>query len=157
MRNCPGLTGRRHRRGFTLIEILLVIGLIAMLAAFVVPNFVNTGERARIDATRCQVAAGGNIAAQILIFHHHLGRYPAVLKELVAKPEDETERPKWAGPYIQDAAALVDGWGRDLQYKYPGDVNTTTYDLWSRGPDGQDGTDDDIANYSIGEVIRRPN
>ena len=49
-----------------------------------------------------------------------------------------------------DAASLKDPWSRDLMYKAPGEHNPESYDLWSIGPDGQDGTDDDIGNWTTG-------
>ena len=70
------------------------------------------------------------------------------LKALAERPDSITEeRPVWRGPYIADLRELSDPWGNELQYKCPGDVNTNRYDLWSNGPDGRKGTDDDIGNW----------
>ena len=139
-----------RRRGFTLLEVLLVVGIIALLAAFVVPQFLGTEERARIEMTKGRVASGGTIATQLEIFRTHMGRYPEELSELLEEPDDEEEAEKWAGPYINDLNALKDGWDRELQYKGPEEAgfNEGRYDLYSLGKDGEDGTDDDIGNWT---------
>ena len=138
----------RRRGGFTLLEVLLVVGIIALLAAFVVPQFMGTRDKAEKDITRAMIKSAGNLATQLELFRTHMGRYPEELKELVERPEeDEEEDSKWAGPYITDPESLKDAWGNELQYKCPGDVNENGYDLWSNGPDGEEDTDDDIQNW----------
>jgi len=146
----------RRRRGFTLLEVLIVVAIIALLAAFVVPQFFRTHLQAKIDGTGILVSPGGPVATGLNLYHLHLGEYPATLAGLTDKPEDEAKAAKWRGPYITDPASLKDAWDHDLQYKCPGDVHSDGYDLYSFGPDGQDSTDDDIANYHVGEVIRSP-
>jgi general secretion pathway protein G len=140
---------RRHRRsGFTLLEILIVVGIIALLAAFVVPNFFGTQRGAEIDITRTSIGPSGNLATQLELHRLHTGTYPGELKELHEKPDDGERAAKWRGPYITDPGSLKDAWGRELRYRYPGQFNQDRYDLWSVGPDGQDGTDDDITNWT---------
>ena len=136
----------RRRRGFTLIEIMLVVGIIAMLAAFVVPQFIKTGERARVQTAQALVGSGGRLAGTIDMFHLAMGRYPEELQELVEKPDDD-EDDKWDGPYITDIESLKDPWGYELRYESPGDVREESYDLCCDGPDGEEGSDDDICNY----------
>ncbi len=135
------------RRGFTLLEILVVIAIIALLAAFVVPSLVNVQSSAERDITQQMVAQGGTLDNMINLFRMNCGQYPKELKELVEKPEDEAVASKWRGPYIQSADKLKDAWGNDLKYKCPGEFNSETYDLWSVGPDGQDGNEDDVSNW----------
>lgn len=133
---------------------LLVVGIIALLAAFVVPSFIGVRGRAEIDTARAMVDSGGIIAGQLEVYRTHVGKYPDELRYLCGKPEDETDAEKWHGPYIADVGKLKDPWGRDLRYRCPGEVNDNSYDLWSLGPDGEDGTDDDLANYYIDETVR---
>jgi general secretion pathway protein G len=141
---------KRARRGFTLLEILIVIGIIALLAAFVVPNFIHTSDNAKKDLAKVAVSSGGTLGMQLDIYHTHMGKYPTSLKELVEKPDGE-DAAKWAGPYIKDMNSLKDPWGEDLQYKFPGELHgEENYDLWSKGPDKQVGTDDDITNWPKG-------
>lgn len=138
----------RRRGGFTLLEVLLVVGIIALLAAFVVPSFMGTERRARIDVAKSMIGWGGNLATQLELYRTHMGKYPEELKELVEKPDDEEEAARYGGPYITDVKSLKDPWGNDLQYKVPGEVNEDRYDLWSTGPDGEDGNDDDLQNWT---------
>ncbi len=137
----------RRRGGFTLIEVLLVVAIIAMLAAFVVPRFMSTQRGAEVDICKTMVAKKGPIGGPLDLFYTAMGRYPKELSELVEKPSDDKDAAKWRGPYIDDASQLKDPWGNEIQYKFPGTKNEDLYDLWSYGPDGQDGTDDDIGNW----------
>jgi general secretion pathway protein G len=139
---------RRRRGGFTLLEVLLVVGIIALLAAAVVPQFMGTQRSTEIQITENMVASGGTIAQQLELYRMAVGSYPDELRFLVEKPEDEEAAEKWNGPYIDSADKLKDAWGNELKYKHPGDVNEDSYDLWSIGPDEEDGTDDDITNYT---------
>lgn len=137
---------RSRRGGFTLLEVLLVVGILALLAAFVVPTFLGTQDRANIDLTKANL---GNLTSPLELFHQALGRYPKELKELYEKPEDEAEAAKWAGPYIDSPDKLKDAWGREFQYlgNDEAKANQGRFDLWSLGKDGEDGTDDDIRNW----------
>lgn len=137
---------RHRRRGFTLLEVLLVVGILALLAAFVVPNLIGTREDANIKITQTKLDALSNTMA---LFNLHMGRYPKELKELTEPPDDEAEAAKWKGPYIEDASKLTDAWGNEFQYLGNEDAkaNEGRYDIWSKGKDGEDGTDDDIGNW----------
>jgi len=141
----------RRRSGFTLLEVLLVVGIIALLAAFVVPSFMGTQRAAEIDIARTMVDDGGTLATQLNLYRMAIGEYPEELKELVEEPEDEDKAAKWQGrgPFINDLKKLKDPWGHELQYAKDGEFNGEgKYDLWSMGPDGEDGSDDDIGNWS---------
>jgi general secretion pathway protein G len=138
---------RNRRRGFTLLEILVVVGILALLAAFVVPNLLGTRDKANIEATNANMKS---LTSVMSLFNLHMGRYPDELKELVEKPDDETEAEKWHGPYIEDLGALKDAWGKEFQYlgNDEAKANEGKYDIWSLGKDGEDGTDDDICNWT---------
>jgi general secretion pathway protein G len=144
----------RHRvrfkvRGFTLLEVLMVVVIIGLLAAFVVPNFFGAGEKAKKDLTKALIESGLNGALDL--YRAHMGTYPESdsggLMLLLEKPDDEEAAAKWHGPYIKKAQDLKDAWGTDLIYKCPGEINENGYDLSSAGPDKQEGTDDDITNW----------
>jgi len=137
----------QRKRGFTLIEVLLVVGIIALLAAFVAPALMGQRKKAERQLAQTAVSSSGPIATAIDLYRLSMGKYPEELKDLVTKPDDEEEAAKWGEAYIKDPSTLKDPWGNEYQYKSPGEVNTDSYDLWSMGPDGEDGTDDDIKNY----------
>lgn len=136
---------RRHRtpRGFTLIELLLVLVILGILAAVVVPKFAGRTEQARITAAKTQIAS---FATALDAYEVDNGSYPKGkdgLLNLVEQPRDAKD---WKGPYLKDIPA--DPWGRPYLYECPGRRNSTGYDLSSSGADGQEGTEDDVANYT---------
>jgi len=138
----------RRRRGFTLLEVLLVVGIIALLAAFVVPQFMGTQKKAEIKITQSRI--DGSLTTQLELFRTHMNRYPDELSELSEEPNDDEEKAKWAGPYIKDPNAMKDVWDQELRYAFPGEFNKNSYDLWSLGPDKEDGSNDDIGNWTKG-------
>jgi general secretion pathway protein G len=132
------------RRGFTLIELLLVLVIISALAAVVVPRFTRRSEQARITAARADIS---NLEVALDAFEIDTGRFPTDgegLSALVEKPGDVRE---WYGPYIKRGVPK-DPWGNAYVYQHPGQHNTGGYDLYSFGPDGQEGGGDDIVNWS---------
>lgn len=137
-----------RRRGFTLLEILLVVGLLALLAAFAIPNFVGQGEVAKIKMVKAAIGPNGTLMQAIDMYQFNTGQFPEELKYLVDKPSDDAIAKKWTGPYIKDLSGLKDPWDNDYMYQSPGQRNEKGVDLWSKGPDGRDGTDDDITNWS---------
>jgi general secretion pathway protein G len=78
-----------------------------------------------------------------------VGHYPAQLKELLEKPPQAAN---WHGPYLQEIpGSLKDSWHNSFNYECPGKHNTKSFDLYSAGPDGRVGTDDDITNWQVGK------
>ncbi|MFQ5429019.1 MAG: type II secretion system major pseudopilin GspG [Phycisphaerae bacterium] len=139
---------RRGRGAFTLLEILLVVGLLALLAAFVVPSLTSQSEAARVDLARAAIGPNGPLSQAIDLYKVNIGQFPEELKFLVEKPDDDDIAAKWRGPYIKDAGGLKDPWDRDFQYDPDGEHHPDGgVDLWSMGPDGIDGNEDDIANW----------
>lgn len=134
------------RKGFTLLEILLVVGLLALLAAFAIPALQRQGENAKIKLAQAAVGSGGVISKQIIAYQFDCGRYPESLKDLFEKPSDDKVAKKWSGPYLESKDGIVDPWGEEYQYTYPGTHNEGKFDLWSLGPDGKEGNDD-ICNW----------
>lgn len=130
--------------GFTLIELMLVLVILATLAAIVLPKFTGRSEDARITAAQTQIS---QIEVALDAFEIEVGRFPTTaegLRALVVQPTTQAEG--WNAPYLRRGVP-ADPWGQEYQYRYPGTYNTYGYDLWSNGPDGQLGSDDDITNW----------
>jgi general secretion pathway protein G len=143
---------RSRVRAFTLLEVLMVVVIIGLLAAFVVPNFINAPDTAKRGLALGAVGPNGTLATALKMYRLAVGRYPTTdegLKALVEPPDDEEMAKKWkngGGPFI-DAGGLKDPWGKDFLYECPGNYNKDGFDLSSPGSDGQNGTDDDITNW----------
>ena len=138
----------RSRSAFTLLEVLMVVAIIGLLAAFVVPNLFSAREGAKIDLTQALITSGLN--GTLDRYRLDMNQYPTEdedgLMALVEPPDDEELAKKWRGPYLK-AEQLKDSWGNDFIFAFPGDVNENGYDLSSAGPDGEEGSDDDITNW----------
>jgi general secretion pathway protein G len=136
----------KHRRtrtaGFTLMEVLLVLVILVVLASMAVNVFWGTQEKADKQATATQV---GLYARALDHYRLDMKKYPGNLQELIQKPGDAVAANRWAGPYMDRIAK--DPWDREYKYASPGKHNTNSFDVWSAGPDGQDGSADDIGNW----------
>lgn len=131
-----------RQKGFTLVEMLLVLVILATLAAIVVPKFAGRSEQAKVTAAQTQIA---NFEIVLDAFEVDNGFYPKGgdgLNDLVEQPN---EAKNWRGPYMKEIP--TDPWENDYIYENPGKHNTNGYDLYSMGPDGRSGTDDDITNW----------
>ncbi len=118
----------RSMRGFTIIELLIVMAILGMLAVMVAPNLFNQADSARRDAALSQISSLGNA-----LDAHRLdvGRYPDSLDGLV---ENRSNRAAWNGPYLRGNVPR-DPWGNAYQYSTDG----RSFELYSYGADGQPG------------------
>lgn len=141
---CMSGATRSCRRGFTMVEMLLVLVILATLAAIVVPKFTGRSEQAKETAAKTQIS---NISTALDAFEVDNGYYPSGsdgLQELIEEPKDAKN---WRGPYLKQNIPN-DPWGNAYIYEYPGKHNDKGYDLMSMGPDGRVGGTDDITNWS---------
>ena len=134
---------RRAHRGFTILEILIVIALIAALAgtSIVALNKLFGGGQEQIT----EIFVTQSVNPALMAYRLNVGRYPTSdegLEALRTAPAGVSS--KWRGPYIEKEA--IDPWGNPYQYRYPGTQNSDKYDIWSLGPDGKQGNDD-IGNW----------
>lgn len=132
----------RSRLGFTLTEIMLVVVIIGILAALVIPKIAGSSERARVTAAQADI--NGGIKSAVGQYEVDNGFYPKSLQDLIVQPGNAKN---WHGPYFDPPKLPVDPWGNPYIYTYPGKHNPTSYDLLSTGPDGKEGTEDDIGNW----------
>ena len=104
---------------------------------------------ARINAT--EVAIHATLSGALELYRVHVGHYPTrhegALRALLEQPADEESAELWRGPYVESAKLLRDAWGNSLFYENPGTYNTSGYDLFSAGPDGEYDSPDDIVNW----------
>ncbi|MBF0493824.1 MAG: type II secretion system major pseudopilin GspG [Candidatus Omnitrophica bacterium] len=133
------------QKGFTLIEILMVVVIISALAAMIIPRLTGRTEQARESIAKADVQV--NIPTALKLYELDNGRYPTSeqgLQALVQKPASDPVPSNWNGPYVE-SKSVVDPWGRTYVYRYPGS-HGPDYDLLSLGVQGQEG-DKNITNW----------
>ena len=134
---------KKFSKGFTLIEILLVVAIIGALAVMVVPRLTGRSEKAKAATARADIRA--NISTALKMYEIDMGSFPTTeqgLGALATAPGGTSS--SWNGPYLDRAP--IDPWGHPYQYKAPGVHNPNGYDLFSLGHDGVEGNDD-VGNW----------
>jgi general secretion pathway protein G len=139
------LNARRRKSGFTLIEILVVVVILAILAAVVVPNVIHKIGEGRISAAISDISS---FKTALQLYSVDTGQFPTQdqgLNALVQNPGV----PGWTKTYLQDTEKIqLDPWGNQYVYKNPSE-HGQDYDIISAGPDGQLGTADDIQSWNL--------
>ena len=130
---------RRRQRGFTLVELLLVLVILALSGGFGLPNLIGTGEKAKVRAASSAI---GRISLSVDNFYLDTGNIPSSLEELVNEPTGQTG---WNGPYMKNSL-LKDPWNRPYVYQAPGEHGD--YDISSLGADGQVGGEGNNADIN---------
>ena len=145
---------RALRRGFTLMEMLIVLAILVMLVALVVPRFLGAQKKADRQATKVQVEAFRGALERYAL---DTRTYPATeqgLQALLSPPADSADSEEsgvsgWEGPYLNKNEIPKDPWGHEFQFVYPPERGSADFpDIWSYGPDGEDNTEDDICTWS---------
>ena len=132
---------RRSEKGFTLIELIVVLVILGLLVAVVGPRYINKISGAKGDITKTQIK---ELEGAVELFAGDTGRVPATGEGLEALVRNTGNSEAWKGPYLKKMVPK-DNWGKPFIYRNPGTFGD--FDICSMGPDGTEGTDDDICNY----------
>jgi general secretion pathway protein G len=135
------------RKGFTLLELLVVIVIIGLLAGYVAPRYFSQVGKSEIQVARAQIES---IEKALDQYRLDLRRYPSAeegLQALVAKPENAAA---WNGPYLKKAVPM-DPWGRPYTYRTPGQKGE--FDLFSYGRDGKPGGTGEDADIGLAQEV----
>ncbi|HEU4721240.1 MAG TPA: type II secretion system major pseudopilin GspG [Gemmatimonadaceae bacterium] len=138
---------RRPRSGFTLIEVLVVVVIIAVLASIVAPNVFRHVDTAKNVAAQAQIATLG---AALDAYRLDNGRYPTTEQGLAALWQQPTAGPRpanWRGPYLRQPPP-ADPWGAAFVYRFPGERTPNGFDLSSMGADGAPGGTGEAADVT---------
>ncbi len=138
-----------NKKGFTLIEIMLVVIIIGILAAMVVPSLSGRSEQARVTTAKTDI--NSNLSVVLDMYEIDNGRYPTSeqgLKALLIEPTSAPVPSSWSGPYLKKKTIPKDPWQNEYIYVSPGANNKNEYDLSSYGSDGVESSDD-IVNWAV--------
>lgn len=130
--------------GVTILEVLIVLGIIAMIAAVVGPRLIGYLGRAKSETAALQIS---QIENALQLFYIDTGRYPTSSEGLAVLISAPVGDPKWHGPYLESANALTDPWSRDYIYYESADLQNPVVSTFGRdGKKGGDGEDKDISS-----------
>jgi len=139
---------RSGPHGFTLVELLIVLGILVMLFAIVGPRVLRSGKKADSNLASTQIAA-----FKLILDHYYIDMktYPTTEQGLAAlyeRPEGLPDGSKWDGPYGDGAEVPVDPWGKQYQYEYPSSHDQLDFpDISSLGADGEEDSGDELINW----------
>ena len=134
---------REAEQGYTLLELLVVLAIIALLVGFVAPKMIGYLGKAKADAAKVQLH---NVATALDLYRLDVGQYPTEGQGLIALLEKPSGADGWSGPYLQKSSGTLDPWGQPYIYKEPGQHGE--YDLLSYGADKQPGGEGDDADVT---------
>lgn len=128
----------RHRRreprraGYTLLELLVVMGILAVLTAVATPQLMGYFGKAKAQSAQVEIQ---NINTALELYYMDNGTYPSATDGLRALIEAPADAPRWNGPYMKKAKSLQDPWGNAYQYVFP--TASGEYEVYSLGPNGK--------------------
>lgn len=138
------MTSRRRklRRGFSLIELLVVIGIIGLITALVAPQLIGALTTSQVKTTQAQIS---QLEQALSAFRLDVGRFPTTDEGLDALVQQPPGVLVWRGPYLSRRELPTDAWGNAFQYQRPPTRGGMEYDLYSLGADGTLGGEGDDA------------
>ena len=137
---------RRAARAFTMMELLVVLGILALLAGLAIQNFGGIFNDAKKQAAQLFVTQ--TVKTGLFSYQFKMGDYPSTSEGIMALMRaPEGKAGSWGGPYLDGNKTPLDPWQEPYQYAWPGKHNKDKPDVWSKGPDKTDGTADDIGNW----------
>lgn len=138
--NASRLSGVKKQRGFTLLEMIVVLVIIGLLAGLVGPSLFRQADRAKVQTAETQIKM---IRGALHAHRLDMGRFPSAnegLQGLVRAPSDAKQAQFWKGPYL-DGDVPMDPWNRDYRYDLQGS-GSEAFSLYSYGADGEPGGED---------------
>lgn len=133
---------RKNNRGFSLIELIVVLVILGLLATVVGPKVMDRLGRGKAEIAKLQI---DQLEGALGLFRFDVGRYPTTsegLRALISDPGIQN----WSGPYLDKQTLPKDPWGREYEYRAPGQYGD--FDLYSLGADGVEGGEDDNADIT---------
>lgn len=130
---------RGMRAGFSLVEVVIAVSIIAVIMAVLIPGYQRTQQRAQRKTTQIALR---NVKSSIDQYKDDVRSYPETLYDLLNKPSDEQKARRWEGPYLESESQLLDGFKNELQYD-PTPGGEHPYELYSWGPQGEGSPEDD--------------
>jgi general secretion pathway protein G len=133
----------RRRAGFTLLEMVIVLGIIAVLMGGSIALIGKVKEGAKLQRVGADFNA---ISSSLEIYHNNAGFYPSTqqgLKALVTRPSGSPAPKRWTSVA---KSVPTDPWGKEYGYRFPGKRDNNSFEIFSSGPDGMDNTADDLSS-----------
>lgn len=140
------ITHTIHREsGFTILELIVALGIIAIIMGLVAPNAMKEMGKSKTKSARIQIE---QLAGALDMYKLDVGRYPSTAQGLQALLEQPNDEKRWNGSYIKKNNVPKDPWGQEYHYVSPGEHGK--FDLYSLGEDkekGGEGTDQDVTSW----------
>lgn len=143
---------KKRERGFTLVEVLVVLVILVLLFSIVGPRILGSQNKANLKKTRIDIEMLADSLEHYTVDNNAFPPTEVGMQVLLDRPADENLARTWDGPYLDAEDLPVDPWGNTYRYAYPPEHGKRDFpNIWSPGKDGQDNTEDDIVNWKVTE------